>query len=247
MECHPKPERAARRSEKHLGALGAGNRFIEVRLDESGQVWVMPHSGSRGIDHAIGRYCIELAKRDMERWFIQIPDKDLAYFPQGAENFAAYVDTVRWARKYAWLNRKIVMENTLDALGRAVRPDAPHLARLPKGEGAVNRHHNYVVMEHCFRQNIWVTRKGATRARQGDMGVIPGSIGARSYIVRGKGNADSFHSRPHGTGHAMSRSEAKRRFKRSDHASQLEGGGYAPAFLVPSMFGSLRVKVPWTT
>ena len=209
--------RAARRAPHHIGTLGTGNHFIEVCLDKEQAVWVMLHSGSRGIGNAIGQHFIELAKQDMKKWFITLPDADLAYLPEGSENFGRYVRAVKWAQEFARLNRETMMQASLGALGAALgRP-------IAVGEHAINCHHNYVEMEHHFGENVWVTRKGAVRAREGDFGIIPGSMGARSYIVRGKGNPDSFHSCSHGAGRAMSRTEAKKRFTMADHANATRG------------------------
>ena len=199
-----------------MGTLGGGNHFIEVCLDESGQVWVMLHSGSRGIGNAIGHYFIELARRDMERWFIQLPDRDLAYFPEGSEHFDGYVAAVSWAQSYARENRDQMMTLVLAALAR-------HLPAFASTMTVVNCHHNYVEREHHFGENVWVTRKGAIRAREGDLGIIPGSMGARSYIVRGLGNPDSFCSCAHGAGRRMSRTAAERSFTVADLAAQTEG------------------------
>ena len=172
-----------------MGTLGGGNHFIEVCLDEAGQVWVMLHSGSRGIGNAIGTYFIELARRDMERWFIQLPDRDLAHFPEGSAHFDDYVTAVSWAQADARENRDQMMALVLAALAR-------HLPAFAVMTDVVNCHHNYVDREHHDDANVWVTRKGAIRARAGDLGIIPGSMGARSYIVRGLGNPDSFCSCP---------------------------------------------------
>ena len=209
--------RAARRAPHHIGTLGTGNHFIEVCLDKEQAVWVMLHSGSRGIGNAIGQHFIELAKQDMKKWFITLPDADLAYLPEGSENFGRYVRAVKWAQEFARLNRETMMQASLGALGAALgRP-------IAVGEHAINCHHNYVEMEHHFGENVWVTRKGAVRAREGDLGIIPGSMGARSYIVRGKGNPDSFCSCSHGAGRAMSRAAAKKRFTLEDHAAATNG------------------------
>jgi len=214
LERHPKIVRhgtAEQRSLNQLGTLGTGNHFIEVCLDESDCVWIMLHSGSRGIGNAIGSYFINLAKEDMRKWFINLPDGDLAYFPEGTEHFRDYVAAVSWAQSYAQLNRDIMMELTANAIAKELD------INFNATTFAVNCHHNYVEKEHHFGENIWVTRKGAVRARQGDMGIIPGSMGARSYIVKGKGNPESFFSCSHGAGRAMSRGEAKRRFTVLDH------------------------------
>ena len=199
-----------------MGTLGGGNHFIEVCLDESDQVWVMLHSGSRGIGNAIASYFIELARKDMERWMIQLPDRDLAYFPEGSEHFADYVEAVHWAQEYAMQNRVSMLELVLAALQR-------HLPPFEVTTEAVNCHHNYVAQEHHFGENVWVTRKGAIRAREGDLGIVPGSMGARSFIVRGKGNADSFCSSAHGAGRRMSRTAAEKQFTESDLVKQTAG------------------------
>ena len=199
-----------------LGTLGGGNHFIEICLDESDQVWVMLHSGSRGIGNAMADHFIRLAKREMERWMIQLPDHNLAYFPEGAEYFDDYVEAVDWAQRYAWSNRQCMLDLVLDALRR-------HLKPFQVSAEAINCHHNYVEREHHYGANVWVTRKGAIRARQGDLGIIPGSMGAKSFIVRGKGNAESFCSCSHGAGRRMSRTEAKKRFSTTDMQTQTAG------------------------
>ncbi len=200
----------------HLGTLGTGNHFIEVCLDEADRVWFMLHSGSRGVGNRIGTYFIELAKRDMQRLQRNLPDRDLAYFDEGSRHFADYVDAVEWAQQFASINRQLMME----AVIAAARTKLP---RFELGETAVNCHHNYVSREHHFGSDVLVTRKGAVRARLGDLGIIPGSMGAASFIVRGKGNPESFCSCSHGAGRVMSRSEAKRRFTVEDHARATEG------------------------
>jgi tRNA-splicing ligase RtcB len=195
----------------HLGTLGTGNHFIEICLDEGDAVWAMLHSGSRGVGNRIGTYFIALAKEDMAHWFINLPDKDLAYFPDGTEHFRDYVQAVAWAQDFARINRELMMRRVLATLARVVgRPFSS------EGE-VVNCHHNYVAREHHYGQDVWLTRKGAVRARMGDLGIIPGSMGERSYIVRGLGNRESFHSCSHGAGRALSRTEAKRRFTVADH------------------------------
>lgn len=197
----------------HLGTLGTGNHFIEVCLDEADRVWVMLHSGSRGIGNAIGSHFIERAKQDMRRWFVNLPDEDLAYFPEGTEHFDDYVEAVGWAQDYAALNRRMMMTNIVGALRDAIAK--PFEAELQ----AIDCHHNYVRRERHFGENVLVTRKGAVRAADGVMGIIPGSMGAKSFIVRGRGNAESFDSCSHGAGRLMSRAEAKRRFTVDDHAA----------------------------
>ncbi len=206
------------RAYSHLGTLGTGNHFVELCLDEVGAVWVMLHSGSRGIGNRIGTYFIERAKEEMRRWFVNLPDADLAFLPQGSELFDDYRRAVEWAQKYAALNRRYMMEAAIGALRNVVAKPFDAAA-----ETAVNCHHNYVSWEHHFGENVIVTRKGAVRAREGELGIIPGSMGARSFIVRGKGNPESFCSCSHGAGRAMSRGEAKRRFTVADHIKATEG------------------------
>jgi tRNA-splicing ligase RtcB (3'-phosphate/5'-hydroxy nucleic acid ligase) len=203
----------------HLGTLGTGNHFIEVCLDERDHVWFMLHSGSRGVGNRIGSYFIALAKEDMHHVIKNLPDKDLAYFREGSQHFADYVQAVGWAQRYAMTNRQIMMSAVIDAAKKKVSG----LPRFELGEMAVNCHHNYVEREEHFGETVFVTRKGAVRARLGDLGIIPGSMGARSYIVRGKGEAEAFHSCSHGAGRSMSRGEAKRRFSVEDHVLATAG------------------------
>jgi tRNA-splicing ligase RtcB len=202
----------------HLGTLGTGNHFIEVSLDEEDHVWIVLHSGSRGVGNRIGSYFIELAKEDMRRWFINLPDMDFAYLPEGTEHFDDYVEAVHWAQDYARINRELMMSALIEGV-RATGKLPAFEARLE----AVNCHHNYVERESHYGENVLVTRKGAVRARRGDLGIIPGSMGARSYIVRGLGNPASFSSCSHGAGRAMSRNEARRRFTVADHAAATAG------------------------
>jgi len=201
----------------HLGTLGTGNHFIEVCLDENQNVWIMLHSGSRGIGNAIGRYFIEKAKEEMRRFFINLPDMDLAYIPEGSELFDDYMKALYWAQKFARINRQIMMSNVTEALQKEMGRN------FDVTDMAVNCHHNYVEREHHFGKNVMVTRKGAVRAREGDLGIIPGSMGAKSFIVRGKGNPDSFCSCSHGAGRRMGRKEAERRFTCEDHIKATEG------------------------
>jgi tRNA-splicing ligase RtcB len=215
--CRDHPKLAKTNNRAHLGTLGTGNHFIEVCLDEQGAVWFMLHSGSRGVGNAIGTMFIELAKQDALRYQANLPDRDLAYFDEGSRHFADYVRAVGWAQKFARLNREVMMRRVIEA------------AKTVIGKGfqshveAVNCHHNYVQQEHHFGQDVFVTRKGAVSAQAGELGIIPGSMGARSYIVRGKGNPESFASCSHGAGRTMSRGEAKRRFTLDDHRVATEG------------------------
>ena len=205
------PKIAKSNNVNHLGTLGTGNHFIEVCLDEEDRVWFMLHSGSRGVGNRIGTYFIGLAKEDMRRWFINLPDQDLAYFPEGTDHFADYVQAVEWAQNFAAANRTVMMANTI-AAARSVL-STPFAAEAE----AVNCHHNYVTRENHFGENIFVTRKGAVRAAKGVLGIIPGSMGARSYIVRGLGNEESFCSCSHGAGRVMSRTAAKRAVSMEEH------------------------------
>lgn len=195
----------------HLGTLGSGNHFVEVCLDERDRVWVMLHSGSRGVGNKIASIFIEKAKKELEHMLGSLPHRDLAYFKEGTESFDEYVSAVGWAQDFARLNRQVMMERTLDALRKT-----PKLPKFKTEREAVNCHHNYVEKEHHYGKDCWVTRKGAVRAGEGELGIIPGSMGTKSYIVRGKGNEDSFCSCSHGAGRVMSRSEAKRRFTVED-------------------------------
>ncbi len=199
-----------------FGSLGGGNHFIELCIDEAGELWAMLHSGSRGIGNLIGQYFIEVARKDMRTHFINLPDRDLAYFREGTEHFDDYVSAVGWAQGYARANRDEMMRRILRVLHR-------HLPPFRERTEAINCHHNYVEREEHFGKDVWLTRKGAVRARAGDFGIIPGSMGARSYIVRGKGNPESFHSCSHGAGRKMSRTAAKKRFTLADHAAATRG------------------------
>lgn len=216
LEKHPKIKAA--NSLHHLGTLGTGNHFVEVCLDEENAVWIMLHSGSRGIGNKIGMYFIELAKIDMRKWFINLPDENLAYFPQGTQYFDDYVKAVSWAQNFARQNRIMMMINILEKIkGLDVLPPF-ELTDL-----CIDCHHNYVAWEHHFGTNVMVTRKGAVRARLGDLGIIPGSMGVKSYIVRGKGNADSFHTCSHGAGRTMSRGQARKTITLVDHENATLG------------------------
>ncbi|WP_337846573.1 RtcB family protein [Sphingomonas sp.] len=201
----------------HLGTLGTGNHFIELCLDQEARVWVMLHSGSRGVGNAIGTFFIELAKQDMRKWHINLPDEDLAYFPEGTDHFDDYVEAVGWAQDFAALNRRVMMANVIAALRLQIAK--PFEAEME----AVNCHHNYVQRENHFGENVLVTRKGAVRAAKGVMGIIPGSMGAKSFIVRGLGKAESFDSCSHGAGRVMSRTEAKKLVSLDEHIADTMG------------------------
>jgi tRNA-splicing ligase RtcB len=205
---HPKLDRG--QHVNHLGTLGTGNHFIEVCLDEADHVWVVLHSGSRGVGNRVGSHFIELAKEDMRRAHVDLPDQDLAYLSEGTEYFDDYVHAVTWAQNYARENRELMMQAVVSAMRST--------GQLPEFEAtleAVNCHHNYVAEEHHYGEDVFVTRKGAVRAKVGDLGIIPGSMGARSYIVRGLGN--------HGAGRLMSRTAARKRFTVADHVAATQG------------------------
>jgi len=201
----------------HLGTLGTGNHFIELCLDTQDRLWVMLHSGSRGVGNAIGTHFIELARKDMERQDVQLPHRDLAYFREGSEHFDEYVEAVSWAQDFAMTNRRLMMKHVIETLRKSGLPE------FQLTDEAVNCHHNYVAREHHYGKDVLVTRKGAVRAHAGDLGIIPGSMGARSYIVRGKGNPESFMSCSHGAGRAMSRTAARKRFTVADHEAATAG------------------------
>ena len=217
---HPKLAKMQKKPEqtwaRQLGTLGGGNHFIEICLDENDDVWIMLHSGSRGIGNAIGRYFIGLAKRDMHNQLGNLPHKDLAYFTEGAEHFEDYVQAVHWAQDYAMWNRREMMRLIVDALKKV-------LPEFKITEEAINCHHNYVAIENHFDNQLYITRKGAIRAGEGELGIIPGSMGTRSFIVRGRGSESSFCSCSHGAGRAMSRTQAKKRFNHRDLEAQTKG------------------------
>ncbi|WP_298063732.1 RtcB family protein [uncultured Acinetobacter sp.] len=202
--------------QKQLGTLGGGNHFIELCLDENQDVWVMLHSGSRGLGNVIGTYFIELAKKEAQHRFGHVPDKDLSYFAEGSNSFDDYVEAVEWAQEYAFENRREMMRLILEA----IRPLLPPFQMTKE---AINCHHNYVSRENHFGEDLLITRKGAIRAGLDELGIIPGSMGARSYIVRGKANPESFCSCSHGAGRKMSRSKAKLLFGQEDLIQQTQG------------------------
>lgn len=202
--------------QKQLGTLGGGNHFIELCLDENQDVWIMLHSGSRGLGNVIGTYFIELAKKEAQHRFGHVPDKDLSYFAEGSASFNDYVEALEWAQNYAFENRREMMRLILEA----IRPLLPPFQMTKE---AINCHHNYVSRENHFGEDLLITRKGAIRAGQDELGIIPGSMGARSYIVKGKANPESFCSCSHGAGRKMSRNKAKLLFSQDDLIQQTHG------------------------
>ncbi|MGQ8365368.1 RtcB family protein [Glaciecola sp. 1036] len=215
--CAKHPAIAKSNHVNHLGTMGTGNHFLELCLDENDAVWIMLHSGSRGVGNRIGTYFIELAKKEMQQHQINLPDVDLAYLQEGSQYFDDYVEAVEWAQDYAAKNREIMMFNAI----RALKSQLP--VEFSTAELAVNCHHNYISREHHFGKDCFVTRKGAVRAQKGEMGIIPGSMGARSYIVRGLGNPDSFNSCSHGAGRVMSRTKAKKVYTIADQIEATKG------------------------
>lgn len=215
--CAKHPRLKNTNNHKQLGTLGTGNHFVEICLDEHQQVWIMLHSGSRGVGNAIGNHFIELARKDMQKHFINLPDKDLAYLVEGTEHFDDYWFAVGWAQRFAMKNRELMMESAVQALRIII--NKPFNAKVE----AVNCHHNYVDKEEHFGQEVLVTRKGAVRARLGEYGIIPGSMGAKSFIVKGKGNQESFCSCSHGAGRVHSRTAAKKLFTVQDQIEQTQG------------------------
>lgn len=214
LDKHPKAKSKA--TAEQLGSLGGGNHFIEVCLDQDDRVWVMLHSGSRGLGNKIGSYFIDQAKEMMERMHIELVDNDLAYLPQGTDLFDDYWEGLRLAQDFARKNRDVMLDLILQALARSLPP-------FIVTEEAINCHHNYVAMENHYGENVWVTRKGAVRAREGDLGIIPGSMGTGSFIVRGLGNPDSFCSCSHGAGRVMSRNAARKAITEDDHRQAMHG------------------------
>jgi tRNA-splicing ligase RtcB len=217
VEKHPKIMDAAKRAPHHIGTLGTGNHFIEICLDENNAVWIMLHSGSRGIGNRIGTYFIELAKEDLKTAGINLVDLDLAYLNEGTKYFDDYIEAISWAQHFARINREIMMQACIKSMRNIINKH--FLCDLM----VVNCHHNYVQKEYHFGKDVWLTRKGAVCASEGVLGIIPGSMGARSFIVKGKGNKDSFDSCSHGAGRRISRNEAKRRYTLKDHIKATQG------------------------
>jgi tRNA-splicing ligase RtcB len=213
------PKIGNRKATQQLGTMGGGNHFCELTVDTEGFVWLVIHSGSRGIGNRIGTFFIDRAKREMERLGVSLLDRDLAYLTENTESFNDYVEAVDWAQSYARANRDLMVGQALRALGA----EKLGLPAFELKETAVNCHHNYVAREHHFGANVFITRKGAVRAGAGDLGIIPGSMGAHSYIVRGKGNPESFESCSHGAGRRMGRKEAERRLTLADLQRETAG------------------------
>lgn len=202
--------------QKQLGTLGTGNHFIEICLDENDYVWIMLHSGSRGIGNRIGSYFIQLAKNEMNKWHIKLEDASLAYLPEDSLYFNDYITAVQWAQKFARYNREVMMDNVLKVMKQ-------HFSSIDIFGNMISCHHNFVTKENHYCKNIWITRKGAIRVQHNEMGIIPGSMGAQSYIVTGLGNKESYNSASHGAGRIMSRTMAKKTFSLQDHEKAVKG------------------------
>ncbi|SDE69013.1 tRNA-splicing ligase RtcB [Blastococcus fimeti] len=216
----------ARQWPQQLGTLGSGNHFIEVSLDETDRVWLFLHSGSRGVGNRLAQKHIKVAREQCERRHIQLPDRDLAYLVEGEPEFDRYIEALRWAQRFAYLNREEMMDRCVDQLGRFLGTEVERTE-------TVNCHHNYTERETHFGREVWLSRKGAISAREGQLGLIPGSMGAASYVVVGKGNVPSLMSSPHGAGRNFSRSAARKRFTRKDLDQRMTGiaWGHSDAFL----------------
>jgi tRNA-splicing ligase RtcB len=212
------PVVSTRNVREQLGTLGGGNHYIELCLDEAGDVWLTLHSGSRGAGNRIGQYYIEAAQRELERLGVTLADRDLAHLTEHTPLFEAYVEAVGWAQDYALANRELMMRHALEALNGKVG-----LPRFKTAGTVVNCHHNYVAREHHFGADVFVTRKGAVRAGVGELGFIPGSMGARSFVVRGLGNPESFESCSHGAGRRMSRGQARLTLTLADLKRETDG------------------------
>ncbi|BBH18489.1 RNA-splicing ligase RtcB [Nocardioides baekrokdamisoli] len=213
------PGAYAKRWDLQLGTLGSGNHFIEVTVDETDQVWLFLHSGSRGVGNRIAQKHIKVAQDLCAKWWIQLPDRDLAYLVEGTDEFWAYIREMRWAQRYALLNREEMMDRVVRQFSEWVGGEVDRLEEI-------NCHHNYTEQEHHFGKDVWLSRKGAINAEVGRAGLIPGSMGTASYVVSGLGNALSLNSAPHGAGRNYSRSAARRAFTQDDLREAMQGIEY---------------------
>jgi tRNA-splicing ligase RtcB len=229
MKGYEQAEAIAPNWRLQLGSLGSGNHFIEVSLDEHDMVWLFLHSGSRGVGNKLAMKHIKVAQDQCEKRWISLPDRDLAYLVEGEPEFWAYMEALRWAQRFAYLNREEMMHRVIDCFLDWSGLDG---ARLDNGD-VINCHHNYTVREKHFGKDVWLSRKGAIDAGEGVRGLIPGSMGAASYVVTGKGNRLSLNSSPHGAGRNHSRSAARKLFNRADLNARMEGiaWGESDAFL----------------
>ena len=206
---------------RQLGSLGSGNHFIEITVDESGSVWAFLHSGSRGIGNRIATHHIGTAQKLMKQQSIRLPDRDLAYLSEGTEEFDDYIHDLRWAQDFALFNREEMMDRVMTELSYTVYGEGGHEDELELER--IQCHHNFTQKERHFGKDVWVSRKGAIQAKEGQMGLIPGSMGTASYVVRGLGSAEAFETAPHGAGRRFSRGEARRRFTMDDFDRDMKG------------------------
>jgi tRNA-splicing ligase RtcB (3'-phosphate/5'-hydroxy nucleic acid ligase) len=232
------PGRFAGNWELQLGTLGSGNHFIEVTADEKGQVWLFLHSGSRGVGNKIATHHIKVAQEAMKRWWIDLPDPDLAYLAEGTDEFWTYIRQLRWAQDFALANRDEMMDRVVDCFAEYVGGDVHEVER-------VQCHHNYTEQETHFGRKVWLSRKGAINAEKGRAGLIPGSMGDASYVVVGKGNEVALNSSPHGAGRQLSRSKARKTFTRDQLREAMKGIEYrdTDAFLdeIPGAYKPIDV------
>ena len=216
------PASYANRWDLQLGTLGSGNHFIEISLDEEDRVWLFLHSGSRGVGNKIAQHHIGVARELCEKWWIRLPDKDLAYLAEGTDEFWAYIHQMRWAQHYALLNREEMMDRVVRQFGEWLGVEAEGVQRIEE----INCHHNYTEQETHFGREVWLSRKGAINAEAGRPGLIPGSMGTASYVVSGLGNKVALNSAPHGAGREYSRSAARRAFTRDQLRAAMAGIEY---------------------
>jgi len=209
-----------------LGSLGSGNHFIEVSLDEADRLWLFLHSGSRGVGNRLAQKHIAVAQEQCRRRFVPLPDRDLAYLVEGEPEFDAYIEALRWAQRFAYLNREEMMDRVVEETSGFLDADVERVE-------TINCHHIYTDRERHFGREVWLSRKGAISAREGEWGLIPGSMGTASYVVVGRGNVLSRHSSPHGAGRNHSRAAARRLFDRADLDARMTGiaWGHSDAFL----------------
>lgn len=221
IESNNSPELFDKKWIYQLGSLGSGNHFIEISLDENDQMWVVLHSGSRGIGNKMAMNHIKVAQKLMSDMHITLKDRDLAYLPENMPGFKEYISDLHWAQDFAKFNRDEMMDRVMTQLSYTFFNEDGHQEEIELER--INCHHNFTQMEHHFGKNVWITRKGAIQMQQGQLGVIPGSMGTRSYIVSGLANPMSFHSAPHGAGRRMSRTQAKKTFTMEDLEVAMKG------------------------
>ena len=232
------PARYMKHWREQLGTLGSGNHFIEVTADEQDRVWLFLHSGSRGVGNRIAGHHIKVAQELMQKWWIELPDPDLAYLVEGTEEFDRYIAELRWAQHFALLNREEMMDRVARQVSEVMGEPVIEAERI-------NCHHNFTEQERHGGKMVWLSRKGAIKAGVGDMGLIPGSMGTASYIVEGKGDRMSLNSSPHGAGRNFSRSEARRRFTADDLRAAMVGIEYrdSDAFIdeIPAAYKDIDI------